>query len=154
MTLSTTRLLPIAATAVLVLSAAFPVLADEIYSTRGIAINGYDPVAYFTEQRPVKGSADFTSTYKGAVFHFASALHRDAFAKEPERYAPQYDGYCAYGTARGYKATTEPQAFTVVDNKLYLNYSDDIARTWKSDRGRYIKKADANWDTVRAQPAP
>lgn len=130
------------------------VSADEIYATKGIAINGYDPVAYFTDHRPVKGSKRFVASYKGATFLFASAAHRDAFARDPGHYAPQYGGYCAYGTAEGHKATTAPQAFTIVDGKLYLNYNDEVLKTWRSDIGGYIQKANSNWNAVRAQPAP
>ncbi|KAA1177174.1 YHS domain-containing protein [Rhizobium tropici] len=148
------RIVPIAAATVLALSSASIAFADEIYVTNGVAINGYDPVAYFTDHKPVKGTQEFSTSYKDATFYFASASHRDAFAKDPEHYAPQYGGYCAYGTAEGHKAPTQPQAFTVVDDKLYLNYNDKVLGTWRSDISGYIKKANTNWDAVRAQPAP
>lgn len=154
MTLSIYRLLPFAATTALTLSMASIASANEIYSTNGVAINGYDAVAYFTDHKPVKGSDKFTTSYKGATFYFASAAHRDTFAGNPDHYAPQFGGYCAYGTAEGHKAPTEPQAFTVVDDKLYLNYNDNVQQTWRADIGGYIKKANANWDTVKGQPAP
>lgn len=128
--------------------------ADEFFSTDGVAINGYDAVAYFSDRKPVKGSAAFTTIYRGVTFHFASAAHRDAFAKNPENYAPQYGGYCAFGTAQGHKAPTEPQAFTVIDGKLYLNYNDDVRKTWRTDVGANIKKANDNWASVKKQPAP
>jgi YHS domain-containing protein len=128
--------------------------AGEIYTTDGVAINGYDPVAYFTEQAPVRGNAELTASYKGATFHFSSQQNRDAFIRSPERYAPQYGGYCAYGLARGYKATTQPQAFTIVDDKLYLNYSDEVMATWRRDTAGYIEKGDANWAGVKDDPAP
>lgn len=153
MTLSINRILPIAAAA-LTLSLASAAFADEIFATNGVAINGYDPVSYFTEHRPVQGSDKFTAQFKGATFHFASAAHRDAFAADPQHYAPQYGGYCAFGTAEGHKAPTQPQAFTVVGDKLYLNYNDDVAKKWRQDTGGYIQKANANWDTVKAQPKP
>jgi YHS domain-containing protein len=154
MTLFIPRIAPLATAALLALSSASIVFANEIYASNGVAINGYDPVAYFTDHKPVKGTEAFSTSYKGATFYFASADHRAAFLSDPERYAPQYGGYCAFGTAKGYKAPTEPQAFTIVDDKLYLNYNDDVTKTWRSDIGGYIKKANANWDTVRAQPAP
>jgi YHS domain-containing protein len=154
MTLSILRLMPVAAATVLTLSAVSVASADEIFTTNGVAINGYDAVAYFTDHKPVKGSNKYTTSFKGATFQFASAAHRDAFAKDPERYAPQYGGYCAFGTAQGHKATTEPQAFTVIDQKLYLNYNDAVRAQWQSDTGGYIEKADTNWDKVKAQPAP
>lgn len=154
MTPSFRQFLPLAAATALALSTASIALADEIYATNGVAINGYDAVAYFTDHKPVKGSDKFTATYKGTTFYFASAAHRDTFAGNPEHFAPQFGGYCAYGTADGHKAPTEPQAFTVVDDKLYLNYNDRVMQTWRTDIGGYIKKANANWDTVKEQPAP
>src|SRR5262245_47118602 len=130
MTLSLNRTLSLTVAA-LAISTASIAAADEIYTTNGVAINGYDAVAYFTDHKPVKGTDQFTAVYKGAIFRFASAAHRDAFASDPEHYAPQYGGYCAFGTAEGHKASTEPQAFTVVDNKLYLNYNDDVMKAWR-----------------------
>lgn len=76
------------------------------------------------------------------------------FASDPTHYAPQFGGYCAFGTAKGHKAATEPQAFTVVDGKLYLNYNDDVLNSWRKDIPGYIAKANANWGTVKTQPAP
>lgn len=146
-------LLPGIATVFLVMAPA-STQANEIYVTDGVAINGYDPVSYFKEHKPVKGQAQFSATYQGAQFRFSSQQNRDAFVRSPERYAPQYGGYCAYGLARGYKATTQPQAFTIVNDKLYLNYSDEVMATWRGDTADYIKKADANWDSVRDDPAP
>ncbi|UWM78865.1 YHS domain-containing protein (plasmid) [Rhizobium sp. WSM4643] len=154
MTLFIPRIVPLAAAALLAFSSASIAFADEIYATNGVAINGYDAVAYFTDHKPVKGTREFSTSYKGATFYFASAAHRDTFAKDPGHYAPQYGGYCAFGTAEGHKAPTQPQAFTVVHDKLYLNYNDDVAKTWRSDIGGYIRKANANWDAVRGQPAP
>lgn len=128
--------------------------AGEIFSTEGVAINGYDAVAYFTDGAPVKGSQAFSTSYKGATFHFSSTENLEKFVSDPVRYTPQYGGYCAYGTARGYKAPTEPQAFSIVDGKLYLNYNDDIKKTWFQDTAGYIQKADKNWDKVKGQPDP
>ncbi|PYE87270.1 YHS domain-containing (seleno)protein [Phyllobacterium leguminum] len=138
----------------LTLSSVSTAFAAEIFTTNGVAINGYDPVAYFTDHKPVKGSDKYSATYQGATFRFVSAAHRDAFSANPGHFAPQYGGYCAFGAAQGYKASTEPQAFTVVDNKLYLNYNDSVLKTWKQDVSGYIKKADANWGKVRVQPDP
>ncbi|MGE6738861.1 YHS domain-containing (seleno)protein [Allorhizobium pseudoryzae] len=146
------KLLPLASA--LTLSLAANAFAEEIFATKGVAINGYDPVAYFTDHKPVKGSDKYTANYKGATFHFASAAHRDAFIADPAHFAPQYGGYCAYGTAQGHKAPTEPQAFTVVGNKLYLNYDDSVLKAWREDVPGNIAKADANWDTVKLQPEP
>ena len=119
----------------------------EIYvnSATGEAINGYDPVAYFTEMKPVQGDHAYSFTYKGAPFHFASAENRDLFAADPEKYAPQYGGYCAYAMAQGAFATTVPEAWTVKEGKLYLNYSTGVRQLWRKDPDGFIAKADAAW---------
>lgn len=123
--------------------------AGDIFERNNMAIDGYDPVAYFTEQKPVKGSPEFRSDFQGSTFQFASAAHRDAFAADPSKYAPQYGGYCAYGMAKGYKAAIDPAAFTVVSDKLYLNYSETVRSRWVMDIPGYIRKADVNWPDVK-----
>ena len=123
-------------------------MAGAFNETNGVAIDGYDPVAYVLEQKPVKGSAEFSNVYKDSVFHFKSAANRDAFAAAPEKFAPQYAGYCAFGVSRGYKAATKPDAFTVVDGKLYLNYNAEVKTMWSKDMPGYISKADGQWATV------
>jgi YHS domain-containing protein len=120
-----------------------------VFSTAGQAIHGYDPVAYFTDGKPVKGDSTITYTYEGANWLFATAQNRDAFKADPVRYAPQYGGYCAFGTSRGYKAPTEPDAWTIVDNKLYLNYNTKVRTDWDKDKPGYIQKADKNWVTIK-----
>lgn len=125
--------------------------ANQQFERNGLAIDGYDPVAYFTEQKPVKGSPEFRTDYHGATFQFASAAHREAFVAEPAKYAPQYGGFCAYGMAKGYKAVIDPAAFTIVQEKLYLNYSESVRTRWFSDIPGYIQKADANWPEVQRQ---
>ena len=128
---------------------ALPSLAGEFFEKNGVALRGYDPVAYFTEHRPVEGSAEFTAEYQGSTFRFANKANRDAFAAAPTQYAPQYGGYCAYGTALGQKVAVDPAAFSVVDGKLYLNYNRDIQKQWSGDIPGNITKADANWPVVR-----
>lgn len=118
----------------------------------GVAIKGYDAVAYVNDQRPVKGSESWQTTYKGSKFLFASAANRDAFAAQPERFAPQFGGYCAYGTASGYKVDTRPEAFAVVDGKLYLNYNTRVLEIWNKDRTAKITQAEANWPEVSKMP--
>ena len=125
--------------------------AGEFFERNGVAISGYDLVAYFDEKRPVKGVPEFRAEFRGSTFQFISAAHRDAFAADPEKFSPQYGGYCAYGTAKGYKAKIDPEAFTVVQGKLYLNYSDAVQTRWLSDIPGYIQKADANWPEVQKQ---
>jgi YHS domain-containing protein len=117
----------------------------------GLALQGYDPVAYFSEKKPVAGKPEFTARHEGATYRFASAANRDAFAAAPAKYAPQYGGYCAFGMAGGYKAPIEPGAWTVVDGKLYLNYSRSVRSQWSSDVPGYVRKADANWPSVRSK---
>jgi hypothetical protein len=111
----------------------------------GVAIQGYDAVAYFTGNAAVKGSPSFTHAWNGVRWQFASAANRDAFAREPERYAPAFGGYCAYGVSRGYTVDIDPEAYAVVDGTLYLNYSKSVQRTWNQDRAGYIEKARQQW---------
>ena len=121
----------------------------EIYTGLfGRAIKGYDPVAYFTQGKAVEGSGDYTFEYKGATWRFASAANKAAFEKSPEKYAPQYGGYCAYAVSQGHTASIDPEAWTIVDGKLYLNYSLDVRALWRQDIPGYIKQADANWPGV------
>jgi hypothetical protein len=117
----------------------------------GVAIQGFDPVAYFTDGRPVPGSPSLTHAWNGATWRFASAANRERFAADPAAYAPQYGGFCAYGAAKGYKAPIDPAAWRVVDGKLYLNYSTGVRRTWLADVPGHVRAADANWVTLQAK---
>lgn len=117
-----------------------PVFKD----SRGLALKGYDVVAYH-EGTAVEGKADFETTHTGATYRFASAEHLAAFKADPAKYLPQYGGFCALGMAGGYKAPTDPLAFKLVDGKLYLNYSPKVAEMWQKDLSGNIAKADANW---------
>lgn len=110
-----------------------------------VAIRGYDPVAYFTDSRPVKGSPSFQHEWQGALWHFASAEHRDMFAANPERYAPRYGGYCAVGMGYGQKVRIDPQAWSIVGGRLYLNNSPGIARRFLADPQGNIARADQHW---------
>ena len=124
---------------------------SEVYLSDGKAIGGYDPVAYFTEKKPVKGKEEFKSVYMNASWLFSSAANKELFDANPQTYAPQYGGYCAFGVAGGYKAKISPDAWTVVDNKLYLNYNLNVQKDWLKDQDGMIKKADHNWTTVKKQ---
>jgi YHS domain-containing protein len=117
----------------------------------GLALKGYDPVAYFTEGKPVPGKAEFNASHEGATYRFASAANRDAFLAAPGKYAPQYGGYCAFGMASGYKAPIEPDAWTIVEGKLYLNYDQSARSRWASDIPGYVRKADAQWPAIGAK---
>ena len=115
------------------------------------AIRGYDPVAYHLERKPVLGKPEFTTTWNGAEWRFASAANRDAFLLDPARYAPVFGGYCAYGASNGYKVSTDPDAFAIEGGRLYLNYSIPVANTWNKDRAGHIAKATAQWKTLEAE---
>lgn len=129
---------------------ALPALAaePEFFQTDGIAINGSDAVAYFAEEGPVAGSSEFTFDYMGATWLFASAQNRDAFAATPAKYAPQFGGYCAYAVSRGYTATTDPNAWTIYEGKLYLNYSRPVRAIWATAKASNVAAAEANWPGV------
>jgi YHS domain-containing protein len=127
---------------------AIPTRAGEFFEKHGVALRGYDAVAYFSDKKPVKGLAEHKADYKGSTFHFASKANRDAFVADPTKYAPQYGGFCAFGMSGGYKAATDPAAFTIVDGKLYLNYNRDIQKQWSADIPGFVVKADKNWPVV------
>ncbi|MEO0388290.1 MAG: YHS domain-containing (seleno)protein [Pseudomonadota bacterium] len=119
-----------------------------VYTEDGIAIDGSDAVAYFREGKPVAGAADITHAWNGATWRFSSEANRDAFAADPEAFAPQYGGYCAYAVSEGYTAPTVPEAWTIVDDKLYLNFSVRVKRRWERDIPGRIAAANANWPKV------
>lgn len=129
----------------LALTLPLPALAGQVFTSWGVAIRGTDPVAYFTEGRPVKGSSEFSAEWNGATWYFASAANRDTFLATPEAYAPQYGGFCAWAVAQGSTASTVPEAWQIVDGKLYLNYSLDVQKQWEGDIPGNIAKADRNW---------
>ena len=114
----------------------------------GVVIKGYDPVAYFTERRPVKGLPEFEYVWRGARWRFASAQNRDAFSKDPGKYSPKYGGYCAYAVSQGKIADIEPRAWTVFEGKLYLNLNKDVQKLWQKDMQKYIRLADQNWPQI------
>ena len=114
----------------------------------GVAVKGFDVVAYQTQNAAVAGSAAFVATHQGATFRFASAANRDAFVAQPARFVPQYGGYCAMGVAVGRKFDIDPTAFRVVDGKLYLNKNEPTQRMWLRDVPGHIMKGDAQWAAV------
>ena len=113
-----------------------------------VAVGGHDPVAYFADGRLVKGDRSIVLQHAGAEWRFATAQYRDRFAAAPERYAPQYGGYCAWAVAQGYTASGDPQFWKIVDDKLYLNYDADVQKKWEKDIPGFIAKANQNWPTV------
>ena len=113
-----------------------------------VAVQGHDPVAYFTDDTPVKGSKKFKTTYEGAEFRFANADNLAAFKADPAKYAPQYGGYCAWAVSQGYTAKGDADNWAIVDGKLYLNYNKKVQDTWNEDRAGFIASADQEWPTV------
>ena len=123
-----------------------------------LSISGYDPVAYFTDGKPVQGKAEFEQLWHKLRWRFASDAHRQSFAKDPDRYAPQYDGYCAMGVSNddaAHKDTVDPEAWAIVDGKLYLVHNQYWLGVWREHSEEYIKRADASWQALadRAEPA-
>ena len=113
------------------------------------AIKGYDPVAYFTIAKAVKGDSSFRFQWRGKTWHFSSRENRDRFAAAPEQYAPQYDGYCAWAMAEARKAETDPDIWKIVNGKLYLNCSQSAYEKWSRDISGNIEKADSHWMTLK-----
>jgi YHS domain-containing protein len=114
-----------------------------------VILHGYDPVAYFTMGKPTKGSAKFSTTYRGAVYRFASQANRAKFLADPAHYAPQFGGFCAMGVALGKKLDVDPTQFKVVDGRLYLNVNADVFKKWSQDIGGNISRAEANWPAIK-----
>ncbi|MEX0970199.1 MAG: YHS domain-containing (seleno)protein [Paracoccaceae bacterium] len=124
---------------------ALPVLSAPYFLRQNLAANGHDVVAYFTQGQPVPGLGQFVAEYDGARFAFESAANRAAFAANPAQYAPHYGGWCAFAMAHNAQASTVPQAWSVVGNRLYLNFSLDVRESWRADPAGFIARADANW---------
>ena len=112
------------------------------------AVGGHDPVAYFTDGKPVEGKKEFAAEYMGAEYRFASAENLETFRADPAKYAPQYGGYCAWAVSQGYTAKGDPEHWKIVDGKLYLNYNKKIQERWELDIPSHIVTADTNWPTV------
>ncbi|MBI4963803.1 MAG: YHS domain-containing protein [Desulfomonile tiedjei] len=115
---------------------------------QGRAIKGYDPVAYFIQGKPTSGTKEFEFKWDGAVWQFSSAENLNLFKADPEKYVPQYGGYCAWAVAEGYTADIDPNAWTVSQGKLYLNYNLDIRTKWQKDMAPNIERANKNWPGV------
>jgi len=127
---------------------AFAAGVDVNATTTGLALRGYDPVAYFTSGAPTPGDFQITAEYNGATYRFASEENKALFVASPEAYAPAYGGFCAFGTAMGFKFDGDPQLWRIVDNKLYLNLAPGIQERWEADRANLIVAADENWQTI------
>jgi len=120
------------------------------YEPTGLAIRGYDTVAYFTQGKPVEGSEEFATEWQGATWQFSSQEHLDLFTATPEAYAPQYGGYCAYGVAKDGLVKIEPENFSIIDDKLYLNFNDKVQGLWEADIAGFISTADSKFEALLA----
>jgi YHS domain-containing protein len=136
----------------MVMALATPASAEQpaFYTAKNakLALSGYDPVAYFVSAQAVRGEPTLTAPYQGGTFAFANDANRAAFIADPAKYAPQYGGYCAWAVSQGYTASSDPQAWKIVDGKLYLNYNKSVAATWAKDIPANIAKANANWPKI------
>ncbi len=126
-------------------------LKGNIFATKQGAIDGYDVVAYFTQAKAMKGNKTFNTQWANATWYFTTAEHRDLFKAHPEKYAPAFGGFCAYGVAEGYKVKIDPTAWDIVDGVLYLNYDLGVQKTWRKNRAGFIDKAQKNWQGLKDQ---
>jgi YHS domain-containing protein len=121
---------------------------DVIYSTSMGAIDGYDPVAYFNMGKAMKGNEDYSYIWNDAVWYFSSTENRDVFMKNPDKYAPEYGGYCAYAIAEGKKVKVDPEQWSIINDRLFINYDEKIQRKWMENKFEYIGKADKKWEEL------
>lgn len=115
----------------------------------GVVLHGYDPVAYFTDGKPVAGDEQFSAEYDGGKYLFSTAANRDSFVANPAKYAPQYGGFCAFGVSVGKKFDVDPASFKIVDGKLYLNLNPQVLKKWSMDTMGYLQKSESNWSRIR-----
>lgn len=120
------------------------------YTTENGAIDGYDPVSYFTNDQAERGSPDITTEWNGAVWRFTTEEHRDAFTENPKKYVPQYGGFCALGMAHGGDVPTNPEAWTIWEGKLYLNMIKEVSITWRYTPDKLIERADLKWEAMNS----
>ena len=125
---------------------------DAINNRQGLALRGYDPVAYFTEKKPVPGSPDISYQWQGATYRFATREHRDLFRGDPERYAPQFGGYCAYAVSLGTTVDGDPLQWTVDADRLFVNNNAIAAKLWNRSRPGNIRLGMMNWPLIPKQP--
>ncbi|MEM7464913.1 MAG: YHS domain-containing (seleno)protein [Pseudomonadota bacterium] len=137
-----------AALTVMLATSVFAGPYDVNKTNTGLAIRGYDPVAYFTDKKPTPGSFAITVVHNDATYRFANEENKKKFMENPEAYLPQYGGYCAFGLAQGVKVDADPELWTVVDDKLYLNLAPPVQKRWESDIPGFIKGADTKWSEL------
>jgi hypothetical protein len=119
----------------------------------GLAVRGYDVVAYFEEGRPELGSEQYTLAHRGGTYRFASQAHLDAFKQDPNKYVPAYGGFCAYGATKGKKFDGDPLRWKIVNGRLYLNLDSEVQSEWSKDIPGNVEKADENWRRIEHTPA-
>ena len=125
--------------------------ASDVNQTDGLALRGFDPVAYFTQNKALKGEPQLTTVYKGVTYEFASKEDQATFQGNPEMYVPQFGGFCAFAVSKGVKADIDPHAFAINDGKLYVNYSERALKAYQEDIKGNTGKADHNWPDVAKQ---
>ena len=130
-------------------AATFAQTSKHINLKNNIAIQGYDPVAYFESDKAIEGNKEIKSEYNGAIYYFSSESNKALFLKNPAQFEPQFGGFCAYGMSQGYEAPIQPQAFTIVDKKLYLNYNVEVKEMWSKEQTARIEKAIVNWGNIQ-----
>ena len=137
-------------TGFLIISSASVFSVDELnQKILGIAIKGYDPVAYFTDGRATKGKSEYSYTWNDAIWYFSKPENRDLFATNPDRYAPQFGGHCANGLSKGKLVAADPEQWTIVDGKLYLKFNRTARNSWRQDKTARITKAEKNWAEIQ-----
>lgn len=147
------RIILLGAVSLFATPAAFAQKAEYFQSKRAdykdpLGAGGYDVVAYQTQKAAVPGNADFRVSWKGAEWHFASAENRELFVKTPEKFAPQFGGYCAFAVAHGSTAAGDPKIWSVVDGKLYLNLDKGVQSSWQKNQASFIQRAEQNWPKI------
>lgn len=115
-----------------------------------VAVGGYDVVAYFKENAAIRGEKKYSANFAGMPWHFSSPENRDAFMADPAAYIPKYGGHCAYGVAQGYLVRGDPEAWTIKDNQLYLNYNKPIRNAWLASVKDFIRRSENNWRQLNA----
>ncbi len=136
------------------------VALTEYYHKDGVALDGYDVVSYFDGGLVMKGKSSFACVWSNVLWLFSSEDHLEKFSNQPERYAPQFGGFCAFGAANGYKASTKPEAFSIIDGKLYLNFAKYVRRRWQEKQTTHIQAANDSWEKtkhlkpIKAHPIP
>ncbi|MGK7393885.1 MAG: YHS domain-containing (seleno)protein [Candidatus Cyclobacteriaceae bacterium M3_2C_046] len=121
---------------------------DHYFNQNGVALGGYDVMAYHLEGHPMKGNEQFSLKWEGVTWLFANQEHLEKFKKDAQKFTPQYGGYCAYAVANGYTAKTDPETYDIINQKLYLNYNQNVQETWRAEKVKFINQGNKNWPSV------